>query len=32
MKELESDRVEGEMAFDPKLIAPDLGVYASSVI
>ena len=32
MEELESDRVEGEMAFDAKLIAPDLGVYASSVI
>jgi hypothetical protein len=32
MEELESDRVEGEMAFDAKLIAPDLGVYANSVI
>jgi len=32
MEELESDRVEGEMAFDAKLIAPDLGVYANSVV
>lgn len=32
MEELESDRVEGEMAFDMKIVAADLGVYFASVV
>ncbi len=28
----ESDRIEGEMAFDPKLIAPDLGAYFGAAV
>ena len=29
MENLESDRIEEEMAFDAKQIAPDLGIYCS---
>jgi hypothetical protein len=32
MENVESDRVEGEIAFDCKQVAADLGVYGSSVI
>lgn len=32
MEHLSSDRVEGEMAFDMKLVASDLGVFFDSVI
>ncbi len=32
MENLKSDRVEAELSIDPKLIAPDLGVYASAVV
>ena len=32
MEELESDRVEGEMAWDMKLVAPELGVFFSDVL
>lgn len=32
MENVESDRVEGEMAFDCKQVAADLGVYGASVI
>lgn len=32
MEELESDRIEGELAFDAKQIAPDMGLYAASVV
>lgn len=32
MEQLESDRVEGEMAFDQKLIAPDVGAFFTSVL
>lgn len=32
MEELESDRIEGEMAFDMKLVGADLGVYMTSLI
>jgi len=32
MDELNSDRVEGEMAYDQKLVAPDLGVFFEDVI
>jgi hypothetical protein len=28
MENLKSDRIEEEMAFDAKQIAPDLGIYA----
>jgi hypothetical protein len=32
MENVESDRIEGEMAFDCKQVAADMGVYAASVI
>lgn len=32
MEEIKSFRVEGEMAFDMKLVAPDVGVFFSSVV
>jgi hypothetical protein len=32
MEAIESDRVEGEMAYDQKLIAPELGVFFGSCI
>jgi hypothetical protein len=32
MEELESDRVEGEMAFDQKLVAADVGVFLKDAI
>jgi hypothetical protein len=32
MEERSADRVEAEMAFDAKQVAPDLGLFASSVI
>ena len=32
MEELEADRIEGEMAFDPKQVAADMGLYAANVI
>lgn len=32
MEEIASDRVEGEMAFDMKVVAPDVGVYFTSAV
>jgi hypothetical protein len=32
MEELESDRIEGEMAFDMKQVSLDLGVYGTNVL
>lgn len=32
MEEIASDRVEGEMAFDMKVVAPDVGIFFSSVV
>lgn len=32
MEHLKSDRVEGEIAVDPKIVASDLGVYATAVV
>jgi len=32
MEELNSERIEAELSFDAKLVAPDMGVYASSVV
>jgi hypothetical protein len=32
MEHLEADRVEGEMAFDQKMVASDLGVYFTSAV
>lgn len=32
IEERESDRVEGEMAYDMKVVAPDLGVFFNSVV
>lgn len=32
MEPKSADRIEAEMAFDAKLIAPDLGLYAASVV
>lgn len=32
MEELEADRVEGEMAFDQKLVASDLGVFFTAAV
>lgn len=32
MEEIESDRVEGEMAFDMKVVAPDVGVYFNGIV
>jgi hypothetical protein len=32
MEELKADRVEGEVAFDNKVVAPDLGYFWSSII
>ena len=31
MEHLNADRVEAELSIDPKMVAPDLGVYASAV-
>ena len=31
MDELNADRVEAELSFDPKCVAPDLAVYASAM-
>lgn len=32
MEAIESDRVEGEMAFDMKIISPDVGVYFNGIV
>lgn len=32
MEEIASDRVEGEMAFDMKLVAPDVGIFFSQAV
>lgn len=32
MEEIAADRVEGQMAFDMKLIAPDVGIYFSNAV
>lgn len=32
MEEIRSDRIEGEMAFDMRIVAPDTGVFFSSII
>lgn len=32
MEQLKSDRIEGEMAFDMKLVGPNLGVYGYNVL
>lgn len=32
MEPLESDRVEGQMAYDQKLVAPDCGVFFTSIV
>jgi hypothetical protein len=32
MQELASDRIEGEMAFDMKVVAPDVGVFFNSAV
>lgn len=32
MEEIASDRVEGEMAFDMKVVSPDVGIFFSSVV
>ncbi len=32
MEQLKSDRIEGEMAFDMKVVGADLGVYGTSVL
>ena len=32
MEAIESDRIEGEMAFDMKVVAPDLGVFWSGAV
>ncbi len=32
MEELEADRIEGEIAYDPKLVAAELGVYMNSLL
>lgn len=32
MEEIHSDRIEGQMAYDQKIVAPDLGVFFNNVI
>jgi len=32
MEELNGERVEAELSFDARIVAPDMGVYASSVV
>jgi hypothetical protein len=32
MEEIASVRVEGEMAFDMKVVSPDVGIFFSSVV
>jgi len=32
MENIKADRVEGELAFDMKVVAPDLGVFFENVI
>lgn len=32
MEAIESDRVEGEMAFDQKVVAPELGIYFTALV
>jgi len=32
MQHLKSDRIEGEMAFDPEVVAPDLGIFIASAV
>ena len=32
MEQLRSDRIEGEMAIDPEIVAPDCGLYIASVV
>jgi hypothetical protein len=32
MEEIQSDRIEGEMAFDMKVVAPDVGVFFSAAV
>lgn len=32
MEEIASDRIEGEMAFDMKVVSPDVGVFFSNVV
>jgi hypothetical protein len=32
MPEIASDRIEGEMAFDMKVVSPDVGIFFSSVV
>ena len=32
MEEIASDRVEGEMAFDMKVVAPDVGIFFSNIV
>jgi hypothetical protein len=32
IQEIRSDRVEGQMAFDMKVVAPDVGIFFSSVV
>jgi hypothetical protein len=32
MEHLEADRIEGEMAFDMKVVSPDLGVFFSGIV
>lgn len=32
MEEIASDRVEGEMAFDMKVVSPDVGIFFSAVV
>jgi hypothetical protein len=32
MRQLKADRVEGEMCFDQKLVAPDMGVFFNTIV
>jgi hypothetical protein len=32
IEQIASDRIEGEMAFDAKLVAPDLGVFFEDAV
>ena len=32
MDQLKADRIEGEIAIDPKIVAPELGIFATSVV
>jgi hypothetical protein len=32
MEHIESDRIEGEMAFDMKVVSPDVGVFFNSIV